>query len=67
MPQITYGGFKIKSVADGTLYRAQVKRSDGNQFQADGTITKLWESSQAMDADSAIGQAIYVIDTGRIK
>ena len=67
MPSVTHVGFKIKSIADGTLYKARVERSDGAQFHANGKITKSWESSQSMDAESAIGQAIYAINTGRIK
>ncbi len=67
MPKITYGKFKIKSIADGTLYRAQVQCGDGDEFQVDGKATKIWESSQSTDGDSAIGQALYAISTGRIK
>ena len=67
MPSITHGGFKIKSIKDGTLYRARVERSDGAKFQANGKIAKVWETAQSMDAETAIGQAIYAIDTGKIK
>jgi hypothetical protein len=67
MPSTTHTGFKIKSFVDGTLYRARVQRSDGAQFLADGKPTKVWESPQAMDPESAIGQALYAIDTGKIK
>ena len=67
MPQITYGNFKIKSVPDGTLYKALVQRPDGEQFQANGRITKVWETPQATDAHAAIGLAISAIDIGRVK
>ena len=67
MPSITRGGFKIKSIKDGTLYRARVERSDGAPFHANGMAVKVWETAQSMDSESAVGQAIYAIDTGRIK
>ncbi len=67
MPKLTFGKFKIKSIADGTLYRAQVQCGDGEEFLVDGKATTVWESSQSMDGDSAIGQAIYAINTGRIR
>jgi hypothetical protein len=67
MPSVTHVGFKIKSIADGTLYRARVERSDGTEFRVNGKISTSWESSQSMDAEAAIGQAIYAINTGRIK
>jgi hypothetical protein len=67
MPSVTHGEFRIKSIMDGTLFRARVERSDGAQFQVNGKIAKVWETSQAIDRQSAIGQAIYAIDTGRIK
>jgi hypothetical protein len=67
MPSVTHGEFRIKSITDGTLYRARVERSDGAPFQANGKTTKAWESSQSMDAETAIGQAIYAIDSSRIK
>jgi hypothetical protein len=67
MPAINRGEFKIKSFIDGTLYRARVQRSDGAPFLAYGKSTKVWESPQTMDADGAIGQAVYAIDTGKIK
>ena len=67
MARVTHAGFKIKSVTDGTLYRAQVERSDGAQFQADGKMTRMWETSQSTDGNTAIGLAIYAINTARIK
>jgi hypothetical protein len=67
MPSVTHGEFRIKSIADGTLYKARVERSDRAPFHANGKTAKAWESSQSMDAEAAIGQAIYAIDTGRIK
>lgn len=67
MASVTHGEFKIKSFMDGTLFRARVERSDGAQFQANGKTAKIWETSQAIDRQTAIGQAIYAIDTGRIK
>jgi hypothetical protein len=67
MPSVTHAGFKIKSITDGSLYRARVERSDGTQLHANGKITNSWESSQSMDAEAAIGQAIYAINTGRVK
>jgi len=67
MPSVAHAGFKIKSITDDTLYRARVERSDGAQFQANGKITNIWETPQSTDGDTAIGQAIYAINTGRIK
>ncbi|HKD48782.1 MAG TPA: hypothetical protein VKB67_13935 [Rhizomicrobium sp.] len=67
MPSLKHGEFKIKSFIDGTLYRARVQRSDGAQFMAYGKPTNMWESSQSIDPVSAIGQAVYAIDTGKIK
>jgi hypothetical protein len=64
---VTHNGFKIKSIKDGSLYRARVERSDGAQFQVNGATQKNWETSQSMDGETAIGQAIYAIDSGRIK
>ena len=45
MPSVTHVGFKIKSIADGTFYKARADRSDGAQFHANGKITTSWESS----------------------
>ena len=67
MSSVIRSGFKIKSIKDGSLYRARVERSDGAQFQANGIPVKIWETAQSVDGESAIGQAIYAIDTGRIK
>jgi hypothetical protein len=67
MPSVAHAGFRIKSIADGTLYKARVERSDGTEFRVNGKTTKSWGSSQSMDAEAAIGQAIYAINTGRIK
>jgi hypothetical protein len=67
MPIVTHAGFKIRSITDGTLYRARIERSDGAQFQANGETTDLWETPQSTDGETAIGQAIYAIDTGKIK
>ena len=67
MPTIKHGEFKIKSLTDGTLYKARIWRTDGNPFLAYGKSTEVWESAQAMDAQGAIGQAIYAIDAGKIK
>jgi hypothetical protein len=67
MPSATHAGFKIKSFIDGTLYRARVQRSDGAQFLANGKPTTTWETPQSVDAEGAIGQALYAIDTGKIK
>jgi len=67
MPSVKHGDFKIRSFTDGTLYRARVQRSDGNPFLAYGKSTDMWESLQSMDAQGAIGHAIYAIDTGNIK
>jgi hypothetical protein len=66
MPTVTYAGFQIKSIKDGSSYRVRVKRSDGAQFQVNGKSTEFWETSQSTDGDTAIGQAIYAINTGRI-
>ena len=67
MTTVTHSGFKIKSVQDGTLYKARIERSDAAEFRADGKIAKAWETSQFMDGKTAVGQAIYAIDSGRIK
>ena len=67
MPTIKHGDFKIRSLTDGTLYRARVQRSDGDPFLAYGKSTDVWESAQSLDAEGAIGQAVYAIDTGKIK
>ena len=67
MPAIKHGEFKIKSFADGTLFRARVLRSDGASFLAYGKATDVWEAPQSLDAEGAIGQAVYAIDTGKIK
>ena len=67
MPSVAHSGFKIKSIKDGTLYKARVERSDGTPFQVNGATQKIWETSQSIDEQTAIGQAIYLIDTHRIK
>jgi hypothetical protein len=67
MPRVTHAGFRIKSFIDGTLYKARVQRSDGGEFLANGKLTKTWDTAQSMDPGSAIGQAVYAIDTGKIK
>jgi hypothetical protein len=67
MTLATHAGFKIKIISDGSLYRAKVERKDGQQFLADGTVVQAWETSQSMDGATAVGQAIYAIDSGRIK
>lgn len=67
MPTVKHGDFKIKSFTDGTLYKARVQRSDGDPFLANGNSTEAWETAQTMDAQSAIGQAVYAIDAGKIK
>ena len=63
----TYDAFRIKSFADGTLFRARVERTDGGEFQANLKSTLFWETPQQMDADTAIGTAMYAIVTGRIR
>jgi stalled ribosome alternative rescue factor ArfA len=67
MPTTNHDGFRIKSFADGTLFRARVERADGGEFQANEKSTRFWETPQQMDADTAIGAAIYAIDTGRVR
>ncbi len=67
MSKVTHAGFKIKSISDGTLYRARVQRIDGSPFEAQGRSTDQWETPQCMDRQTAIGQAIHAIDIGRIK
>jgi hypothetical protein len=67
VPSVTHNGFRIKSISDGTLYKARVERRDGSQFHANGKTAKVWETAQFMGRDAAIGQAIYAIDTGRLK
>jgi hypothetical protein len=67
MAAVKHREFKIKSFTDGTLYKARVQRSDGDPFLAYGRSTDVWETSQTMDGQSAIGQAIYAIETGKIK
>ena len=67
MPVTAHDGFKIRSFSDGTLFRARVERNDGAEFQASGKPTRVWETPQHMDAAAAVGQAIYAIDTGKLK
>jgi stalled ribosome alternative rescue factor ArfA len=66
MAHTTHAGFKIKSVLDGTLYRARIERDDGGQFQVAGKPVGDWETPQYMVAETAVGQAIYAIDSGRV-
>ncbi len=66
MANAAHAGFRIKSVLDGTLYRARVERNDGEQFQVAGKVVWNWETPQYMDAETAVGQAIYAIDSGRL-
>ena len=58
--------FKIKGVAEGSLYRARIERNGGGQFAVDGKTVLTWETHQYMDKDTAVGQALYAIETGRI-
>lgn len=58
--------FKIKGVAEGSLYRARIERNGGGDFAVDGKIVRSWETQQYMDKATAVGQAIYAIETGRI-
>ena len=58
--------FKIKGIADGSLYRARVERNGGGPFEVDGKPVKVWETSQQMDRDTAIGLAILAIEVGRV-
>ena len=44
-----------------------MESADGAQFQAYGKAVNSWETPQSMDADSAIGLAIYAIDANKIK
>jgi hypothetical protein len=67
MPSAAHAGFKIRSVLDGTLYRARIERGDGSDFQVDGRRLKTWETPQYMDAQTAVGQAIYAIDSGKLR
>lgn len=67
MPFTAHAGFKIKSILDGTLYRARIERGDGAEFRVAGQAVKTWETPQYMDAQTAVGQAIYAIDTGKLK
>jgi len=67
MALAAHAGFKIRSIPDGTLYRARVERNDGAPFQVGGKTAQSWETPQYMDGSTAVGQAIYAIDCGRIK
>jgi hypothetical protein len=67
MPVTTHDGFKIEGFSDGTLFKARVERSDCAEFRANGKPTRVWETPQHMDAAAAVGQAIYAIDTGKLK
>jgi hypothetical protein len=67
MSKIIHAGYKIKSLKDGSLYTAQVERSDGSEFQVRGRAKTVWQTPQSETADAAIGQAIYAIDTGKLK
>jgi len=62
-----HAGFRIRSISDGSLYRARVERSDGAQFRVGGAPAQVWETPQYMDGTTAVGQAIYAIDCGKIK
>lgn len=64
---VSHLGFRIKSFQDGSLFRARVERSDGASFQAIEKSVKFWETPQYSDRESAVGQAIYAIDSGKIK
>ena len=67
MASVSHAGFKIKGLPDGTLYRARVERIDRAQFRAGDQVVEFWETPQHVDRDTAIGQAIYLIDCGKIK
>ncbi len=67
MASATHAGFKIKSYRDGSLYRARVQKKDGSPVQANGHEGEHWDTSQCSDADSAMGQAQFAIDTGKVK
>ena len=67
MSLTVYSGFKIKSIVDGTLFRARVQRGDGAEFQVNGKAVQVWETPQYMDGQTAVGQAIYAIDSGKLK
>jgi hypothetical protein len=67
MARATHAGHQIETFADGSLFRARVHRTDGALIEAAGKTTKIWETSQFVDPNTALGQAIYAIDIGRIK
>lgn len=63
---VSHLGFRIKGFQDGSLFRARVERGDGAPFLAGEKQVKFWETPQYPDRETAIGQAIYAIDTGKI-
>lgn len=67
MAHTAYSGFKIKGIADGSLYKARIERSDGSEFEVAGKNVLVWETSQYMDKETAVGQAVYAIDCGRVR
>jgi hypothetical protein len=67
MTRANHGGYKIVSFTDGSLYRARAFRADGNPIQVDGKSVKSWETAQCTDPTTAIGQAVYAIDCGKLK
>ena len=63
----THAGYHIQTFMDGSLYRARVRRKDGKPIEAAGKVALTWETSQFGDQNTALGQAIYAIDVGRLK
>jgi hypothetical protein len=66
MVSTNYSGFVIKSFKDGSLYRARVQKKDESPFTAYGKASKVWETSQCADPDTAVGQARFAIDTHKL-
>ena len=67
MASATHRDFKIKTFRDGSLFRARVEKKDGTPIEANGRSGEFWETPQCADAESALGQARYTIDTGKVR
>ena len=67
MRRVSHKKFRVKGLADGTLFRARVERIDGAKFHVGERQVEFWTTPQYPDRETAIGQAIYAIDTGRLR
>lgn len=65
-PHPSLSEFKIKGIAEGSLYRGRIERVGGGPFAVDGKAVTVWETLQHTEKDVAVGQAVYAIETGRV-